>query len=275
MRLSCQWQVELEAALAQLHDGAKVPLRYFVLGDEHRERVTVIDMDRAWTTMKVRALHFCDSVSGADLGVSPPPPPLLAHIRTHTTHRTHHSTHDARSCTRHPSTPRHACTVIHPHPELRQPILAAAGVVVVVLCQMSVRDDAIGLFMSTVSPPPPARPLPPVQPRSTLLSCNSELATRTLQVCSVGVMVNCTCCPGPRFWRCCCHAMMHFVCVGVVQSLVSVSFHTPCMVDGVHAWSFVGVGLVLDANRGIVLVDRNTVPVSVRSRREESTTNID
>ncbi len=46
---------ELEDALVQLPDGVKVAIRYFVLGDEHRERVSVIDMDRVWSTMKVRS----------------------------------------------------------------------------------------------------------------------------------------------------------------------------------------------------------------------------
>ncbi len=72
--------------------------------------------------------------------------------------------------------------------------------------QTCVRDDSTGLFWSTLCAPAP--PAPPLLPPATsaMLACNNPLASTAL------------------------------------QSLVSVSFHTPVMSDGVHGWAFVGVG---------------------------------
>jgi hypothetical protein len=72
--------------------------------------------------------------------------------------------------------------------------------------QTCARDDSTGLYWSTLcAPAPPAPPLlPPAS--STMMACNNPLASTAL------------------------------------QSLVSVSFHTPVMSDGVHGWAFVGVG---------------------------------
>ena len=49
----------------------------------------------------------------------------------------------------------------------------------------------------------------------------------------------------------------------LARSLAVVSFHVPYRVDGVHGDSFVGFGLVVDAERGLVVVDRDTVPVAM------------
>ena len=47
------------------------------------------------------------------------------------------------------------------------------------------------------------------------------------------------------------------------MSLVRLSFDIPYAVDNVYAKSFSGVGLIVDAERGLVVTDRNTVPVEL------------
>ncbi len=49
----------------------------------------------------------------------------------------------------------------------------------------------------------------------------------------------------------------------VAPSLVRLSYDIPFAVDNVHARSFKGVGLIVDAERGIIATDRNTVPVGL------------
>lgn len=49
----------------------------------------------------------------------------------------------------------------------------------------------------------------------------------------------------------------------IAPSLVSVSFDMPYSISGVTERNYRGTGLVLDAARGLVVVDRNTVPVSL------------
>jgi len=49
----------------------------------------------------------------------------------------------------------------------------------------------------------------------------------------------------------------------VAPSLVRLAFDIPYTVDNVYAKSFSGVGLIVDAERGLVVTDRNTVPVEI------------
>jgi pro-apoptotic serine protease NMA111 len=89
-----------------------------------------------------------------------------------------------------------------------------------------VRDDAAGRFACReLAPPPPASPAPPATAR---------LATSA---------------PGPS--------------ARLARSLVSVGFDVPYGIDGVHGAAFTGAGLVVDAAHGLVLVDRDTVPITL------------
>jgi S1-C subfamily serine protease len=49
----------------------------------------------------------------------------------------------------------------------------------------------------------------------------------------------------------------------IAPSLVQVSFDMPYSISGITERNYHGTGLILDAERGLVAVDRNTVPVSV------------
>ena len=49
----------------------------------------------------------------------------------------------------------------------------------------------------------------------------------------------------------------------IAPSLVQVSFDMPYSISGITERNYHGTGLVVDAERGLVVVDRNTVPVSV------------
>lgn len=88
------------------------------------------------------------------------------------------------------------------------------------------RDDATGLWPCAASPDPP--PSPPLTPVSTRIDAEGPSVARTL-----------------------------------ASSLVLVEFDAPFMVDGVQGSSFTGAGLVVDAERGLVVVDRDTVPIRI------------
>ncbi|MCG8433699.1 MAG: PDZ domain-containing protein [Gammaproteobacteria bacterium] len=49
----------------------------------------------------------------------------------------------------------------------------------------------------------------------------------------------------------------------LANSLVFVNFDMPYLIDGVDGAHYYGTGLIVDAGRGLVLVDRNTVPVAL------------
>ncbi|MFK7892578.1 MAG: trypsin-like peptidase domain-containing protein [Granulosicoccus sp.] len=49
----------------------------------------------------------------------------------------------------------------------------------------------------------------------------------------------------------------------VAPAMVKVSFSVPYSVENIYARHFTGVGLVLDADQGIIAVDRNTVPIAL------------
>ncbi|CAI5731651.1 unnamed protein product [Hyaloperonospora brassicae] len=48
-----------------------------------------------------------------------------------------------------------------------------------------------------------------------------------------------------------------------LRSLVMVSFDIPYMIDGISSSSYHGMGVVVDAEKGFVLVDQNTVPIAL------------
>jgi S1-C subfamily serine protease len=108
----------------------------------------------------------------------------------------------------------------------------APGVVVIEVdrdwfsMQRCVRDDASGRWPCTASPPPP--PPKPQQPITVALVED-----------------------GPRAVR------------GIASSLVMVEYDIPYRLDGVHGDRFEGTGLVVDAERGLVMVDRETVPIAL------------
>ncbi len=88
------------------------------------------------------------------------------------------------------------------------------------------RDDGLGRFVCEASPPSP--PAEPPEPATASLDSEGGFAARR-----------------------------------VARSLVSVAFHVPYAVDGVQGRAFTGSGLVVDAERGLVVVDRDTVPVTL------------
>lgn len=49
----------------------------------------------------------------------------------------------------------------------------------------------------------------------------------------------------------------------VAPCLCKVKFEIPFQVDGVHCVTFEGTGLIVDGANGLVVVDRNTVPIAL------------
>lgn len=93
-------------------------------------------------------------------------------------------------------------------------------------------DESTGCWRCTTLPPPPLPP-PPVP-----------------QEVSFAVA-------GPHAVR------------AITPSIVRVFFDIPYQIDGVAALQYAGAGLVVDAAKGLVLVDRNTVPVALGNARIE------
>jgi S1-C subfamily serine protease len=88
------------------------------------------------------------------------------------------------------------------------------------------RDDTSGLWPCRPSPEPPAAE--PPAPATARLDVAGPSAARRL-----------------------------------ARSLVLVDFDVPFLVDGVQGTSFTGAGLVVDAEAGLVVVDRDTVPIPI------------
>ena len=134
---------DFEAALAEIPQGERVPLRYTSLVNPRSSAVAVIRMDRRWFSMQ-----YC------------------------------------------------------------------------------VRDDQSGHWPCEASPQPSERVS--LNPATTRLSVEGDRPVRTL-----------------------------------APSLVMVEFDVPYRLDGVHGDRFQGAGLVVDAESGLVLVDRETVPIAL------------
>jgi len=113
---------------------------------------------------------------------------------------------------------------------LRNPRTTAVGVVRVdrrwFTMQHCVRDDSIGRWPCTASPEAPPRE--PLKPATTQFSDEGDRPLRT-----------------------------------IAASMVSVAYDIPYRLDGVHGESFQGAGLVVDAEHGLVVVDRETVPIAL------------
>ena len=91
-----------------------------------------------------------------------------------------------------------------------------------------------GLWSATKSPPPPAPP--PTLPKRVRYLLAGNMPPNVQQV---------------------------------TPSLVRVYFDIPYQIDGVAGLKYVGAGVVVDAALGIVMVDRNTVPVGLGDVRVE------
>jgi S1-C subfamily serine protease len=88
------------------------------------------------------------------------------------------------------------------------------------------RDDATGVWPCEALPPPP--PAPPLEPASTSFLDYGDSRLNRL-----------------------------------ARSLVMVNFDLPYPISGVAEQHYYGTGLVVDAGRGLIVVDRNTVPVGM------------
>ncbi|KNC55914.1 Pro-apoptotic serine protease nma111 [Thecamonas trahens ATCC 50062] len=90
-----------------------------------------------------------------------------------------------------------------------------------------VRNDATGVWDTVLSPPAPA-PVPRAPQSTPLLDAGTSR-----------------------------------IAAALAPSLVVVRMAIPHMIDGVVSSRFIGAGLIVDAARGLVVVDRGTVPISL------------
>lgn len=88
------------------------------------------------------------------------------------------------------------------------------------------RDDLLGTWPCTALPPPPS-PLPPAPASASFPHYNDARMDK------------------------------------LAPSLVLVNFDMPYPIDGVSETHYLGAGLIVDAKRGLVVVDRDTVPVAM------------
>jgi S1-C subfamily serine protease len=114
--------------------------------------------------------------------------------------------------------------------ELKNPRLESLAVVTVdrlwFPMQLCVRDDVTGSWPCSKSPAPPEQEERP--PATTTFDADLPRPMRDL-----------------------------------APSLVMVEFDAPFRIDGLHSDRFKGTGLVVDAERGLVVVDRETIPVAL------------
>lgn len=61
----------------------------------------------------------------------------------------------------------------------------------------------------------------------------------------------------------------------VANSLCQVNYNMPYFIDGAPGAHFFGTGLVVDAEKGLIIVDRNTVPTSLGDVRISFGTSLD
>jgi len=104
--------------------------------------------------------------------------------------------------------------------------------------QLCIRDDATGGWPCSISPAPPEQQ----EQFPATTSFNTDL---------------------PRPMR------------DLAPSLVMVKFNAPFRIDGLHSERFKGTGLVVDAERGLVVVDRETIPVALGDVRLVFASSID
>ncbi|ORX79953.1 trypsin-like serine protease [Basidiobolus meristosporus CBS 931.73] len=94
--------------------------------------------------------------------------------------------------------------------------------------RMAERDDQTGLWRYTDMPPPPTiHSYSPATASFPTLDGNMRLAGKLL------------------------------------PSFVAIDFHIPYLVDGMKDTQFYGIGLILNVERGLIICDRDTVPISI------------
>jgi hypothetical protein len=183
----------LVAAFSSLHDGAKVPLRFFCLGDAHRVRVAVIHFDRRWYEMSVWTRNDVTGLwTPRPCPASPAPPPV-----------------GPQSTTFPPISEAGAAAGAAEGGEDEDEEYDVAG-----------GEGDASTALTHEQQHAPQGPQQQPSARSTVIS---------------------------RLYR----------------ALVMVELSIPQMCDGVASSSYVGCGIIVDKKRGLVVTDRNTIPVPI------------